>query len=151
MLIVLGADLAELEQAMRHCRAAGSLRRLTRVAAQLSGLACLLAARMDDQDEYCHWAQTARMAAAQADDAATLSWVLAQEAYGHFYSGRLPEAVSVARQAQEMMRVTPGNRNSQTSQAEKTHNADSGTRVGRRHRWLLDAVRAGSATTTLEL
>lgn len=107
VLVVLGADLAELDKTLRQCRAAGSVRRLTRVAAQLSGLACLLVVRLDERDESCRWAQTARIAAVQADDAPTLSWVLAQEAYGHFYAGRLDEAITVARHAQELMRTAP--------------------------------------------
>ena len=77
------------------------------MAAQFSGLACLLVVRLDERDESSRWAQTARLAAVQADDAPTLSWVLAQEAYGHFYAGRLTEAISVARQAQELMRKAP--------------------------------------------
>lgn len=70
VLLLLGGDLGQLEQIIRGCRAAESLRRLTRVAA-------------------------------------LLSWVLAQEAYGYFYAGRLDEAISVARRAQEVGRKAP--------------------------------------------
>ena len=107
VLIVLGADLAELVTALQRCRAPNSLRRLARVTAQMSGLACLSVVRLDERKEFSCWAQTARAAAVQAGDSATLSWVLAQEAYGHFYAGHLTEAISVARRAQELMRKTP--------------------------------------------
>lgn len=108
VLTVLGADLAELERTLRRCRAARLLRLLTRVAAQMSGLACLSVVRLAEREQFCQWAQTARTAAAEAGDAATLSWVLAQEAYGYFYAGRLTEAISVARHAQEIMPRAPG-------------------------------------------
>ena len=48
------------------------------------------------------WARTARLAAAEVDDPTTTAWVLAQEAYGHFYGHDLAEAVAVARQAQDL-------------------------------------------------
>jgi len=38
----------------------------------------------------------------------TLSWVLAQEAYGYYYGGDLRRAVDVARQARGLVRRTPG-------------------------------------------
>jgi hypothetical protein len=38
---------------------------------------------------------------------ATLSWALAQEAYGHFYSGDLSGAVNTARHAQGLVRRVP--------------------------------------------
>jgi tetratricopeptide (TPR) repeat protein len=41
----------------------------------------------------------------EAEDPAVLSWVLAQEAYGHYYSGDLRKALAVAQHAQA---VTPG-------------------------------------------
>ena len=107
VLVALGADLAELDTTLRRCRAARSSRRLARVAAQMSGLACLSAVRLDERKEFRGWAHTARIAAHEAGDAATMSWVLAQEAYGHFYAGHLTDAVSVARQAQEVMRQAP--------------------------------------------
>ncbi len=107
VLIQIGADLAELETTLTQCRSVRSLRRLTRVAAQMSGLACLSVVRLDQRQEFCRWAHTARVAAREAEDAATMSWVLAQEAYGHFYAGQLTDAVSIARRAQEVMRRAP--------------------------------------------
>jgi DNA-binding XRE family transcriptional regulator len=107
LLIELGADMAELELAIRGCRAPGSLRRLTRVAAQMSGLMCLLFVKLDERDSFRRWARTARAAASEAGDAVTVSWVLAQEAYGHYYGGDMAAAVNVARHAQSLMRRTP--------------------------------------------
>jgi DNA-binding XRE family transcriptional regulator len=107
LLIELGADMAELELAIRGCRAPGSLRRLTRVTAQMSGLMCLLFVKLDEPEAFRRWARTARAAAGEADDAVTMSWVLAQEAYGHYYSGDMAVAVNVARHAQGLMRRAP--------------------------------------------
>jgi hypothetical protein len=42
------------------------------------------------------------LAAAEVNDPATTAWVLAQEAYGHFYGHYLAEAVAVAQQAQDV-------------------------------------------------
>ena len=106
-VIELGADMAGLELAIQQCRSASSLLRLVRVAAQMSGLMCLLFVKLDERAAFRRWAETARAAAAEAGDSWTFSWVLAQEAYGCFYSGDLPGAVSVARHAQGLMRRTP--------------------------------------------
>jgi hypothetical protein len=103
LVVELGADLAELGTVIRRCRSASSLRRLVRVAAQMSGLMCLMFVKLDDRDAFDRWAVTARTAAAQAGDAATLSWVLAQEVYGRYYGGNLQGAVEVARHAQGLM------------------------------------------------
>jgi len=103
----LAADVAELERAMARCRSLSALRRLTRVAAKLSGLMCLTLIKLDDRQAFRRWAQTARIAATEADDAVTYSWVLAQEAYGHFYSDDPTEAVSVAQHAQAVVQTTP--------------------------------------------
>src|SRR6266542_6635892 len=71
LLIELSADMAELELAITGCRAPGSLRRLTRVAAQMSGLMCLLFVKLDERDSSRRWARTARVAAGEAGDAVT--------------------------------------------------------------------------------
>jgi transcriptional regulator with XRE-family HTH domain len=101
------SDVAELDRAMAQCRSLSSLRRLTRVAANLSGLMCLTLIKLDDRQAFRRWARTARIAATEADDAVTYSWVLAQEAYGHFYSDDPTEAVSVAQHAQAVVPTTP--------------------------------------------
>ena len=103
----LGADMAGLELAITQCRSASSLRRLVRVAAQMSGLMCLLFVKLDERAAFRRWAETARAAAAEAGDSRTLSWALAQEAYGQFYSGDLVGAVNTARHAQGLMHRTP--------------------------------------------
>jgi tetratricopeptide (TPR) repeat protein len=107
LVLELGADLAELERAIAQCRSASSLRRLVRVAAHLSGLMCLMFVKLDQRPEFRRWARTARTAAGEAGDPATFSWVLAQEAYGHYYSGDLGQAVSTARHAQAVVRTAP--------------------------------------------
>jgi transcriptional regulator with XRE-family HTH domain len=97
----LASDLAELQAVLSRPRPISSARRLTRVTAQMAGLLCLALIKIDDRSAFRGWARTARVAAAEAGDPETLSWVLAQEAYGHYYSGDLPEALGVARSAQE--------------------------------------------------
>ncbi|WP_163513712.1 XRE family transcriptional regulator [Fodinicola acaciae] len=96
----LTTDLTDLQTALTRYRSASALRHLTRVTAQLSGLICLTLVKMDNRIAFRRWARTARHAASEAGDPLTTSWVLAQEAYGHYYSGDLIEALSVAEQAQ---------------------------------------------------
>ncbi len=103
----VAADVAGLHRSMVRHRSLSGLRRLTRVAAHLSGLMCLTLIKLDERQAFRRWARTARVAAGEVDDAVTLSWVLAQEAYGHFYSGDLAEAVTVARHAQAVVPGTP--------------------------------------------
>jgi tetratricopeptide (TPR) repeat protein len=101
----LSNDLADLQRALQRYRSASSLRRLARVTAQMSGLMCLTFCKLDDRLAVRRWARTARIAASEAGDPETISWVLAQEAYGHYYAGDLREAVGMARNAQA---VVPG-------------------------------------------
>lgn len=102
LLADLVADFDELQSILSRCRSSSSLRRLTRVAAQLSGLTCLTLIKLEERQAFRRWARTARLAAAEVGDPATHAWVLAQEAYGHFYSRDLNEAVAVAQHAQEI-------------------------------------------------
>jgi len=103
----LSIDLVELNRALHRHRSASVLRRLTRVAAHMSGLMCLTLCKLDDRPAFRRWARTARLAASEAGDPVTHSWILAQEAYGHYYSGNLLEAVAVARHAQALAPNTP--------------------------------------------
>jgi tetratricopeptide (TPR) repeat protein len=99
----LATDIAELERTMAQCRSLSALRRLTRVAANLAGLVCLTLIKLDDREAFRRWARTARIAANETGDAVTYSWVLAQEAYGHYYSDDFTEAVNVAQHAQAVV------------------------------------------------
>jgi hypothetical protein len=100
LLMDLTGDLAELMQAVERHRSASALPRLARVAAHMSGLVCLTLCKLDDRPALRRWARTARLASGESGDPATQSWVLAQEAYGHYYSSDFREAVDVARRAQ---------------------------------------------------
>ena len=100
-------DLAELTRAIHRHRSASALRRLTRVAAQMSGLMTLTLCKLDHRSAFRRWARTARVAADEAGDPETQSWTLAQEAYGHFYSADLAEAIEVAKHAQAVAAQTP--------------------------------------------
>ncbi|MBV9140889.1 MAG: helix-turn-helix domain-containing protein [Pseudonocardiales bacterium] len=98
----LKADLVGLHGALVRCRSSSALRRLTRVTAQMAGLMCLTLIKMDERTAFRGWARTARLAADEAGDPLTHSWVRAQEAYGHYYSGNLTEAIHVAQHAQAL-------------------------------------------------
>ena len=101
----LARDLEELNGLLERPLAASAMRRLTRVAAQMSGLMCLAFCLLDDRPAFRRWARTARLAGREAGDPETLSWVLAQEAHGHFYSGDLLEAIEIARHGYDASRV----------------------------------------------
>lgn len=103
----LSTDFTELQQVIEKCHSPAALRRLLRVAAHLSGLLCLTLIKLDDRTAFRGWARTARLAAVEAEDAVTHSWVLAQEAYGHFYSDDFGQAIGVAREAQQVVPRSP--------------------------------------------
>ena len=100
LLADLSADLVELHQALARCRSSSALQRLTRVLAQMAGLVCLTLVKIDEHTAFRDWARTASLAAGEAGDRLVHSWVRAQEAYGHYYSGHFIEAVHVAEHAQ---------------------------------------------------
>jgi len=66
----------------------------------MCGLLCLTSIKMGEQVAFRRWAKMARSAAVESDDSWTLAWVLAQEAYGHYCLGDMPEAIRVAQHAQ---------------------------------------------------
>jgi len=103
----LASDLAELRDELARCRSARTMRRLTRVTAQMAGLMCLALVKLDERAAFRRWARTARIAADEAGDPATLAWVRAQEAYGHYYGGSIIEAIEVARHAQALGSAKP--------------------------------------------
>jgi tetratricopeptide (TPR) repeat protein len=99
----LSAELAELRLALQRHHAASAHRRLTSVTAQMCGLMCLAFCKIDDRQAFRKWSRTARMAAGEADDAETHSWILAQEAFGHYYGGDFTDAIEAAQHAQEIV------------------------------------------------
>jgi len=101
----ISQDLTDLCRLIRNQRTESVARRLTRVSAQMSGLMCLVFCLLDDRQSFRKWARTASLAGNEAGDPETLSWVLAQEAYGHYYSGDVTEALDVARHAYEVVHV----------------------------------------------
>lgn len=107
LLADLSSDLSELHLELTRCRSLTARRRLTRTAAQMAGLMCLALIKFNERSAFRGWARTARVAAREADDALTHSWVRAQEAYGHYYSGGFDEAIAVAQHAQHLVNRTP--------------------------------------------
>lgn len=109
MLADLSADMAGLERDIAIASASSSMaaRPLLRVAAQMGGLMCLTFIKLGDRETFARWARTANTAAAEIGDRRTQSWVLAQEAYGHYYGGDTAYAISVARHAQEIVSGRP--------------------------------------------
>lgn len=98
----IAGDLTELKELIGRRPSASALRRLTGMAAQMSGLLCLVLCRIDDKTAAHRWARTGRLAAIEAGDPMIQAWVLAQEAHAHYYSADFREAVTVARHAQEV-------------------------------------------------
>lgn len=99
----LAADMSDLRRLLRERRhTASSLRRTTLIAAQMAGLMSLTLLKLNATAGSRRWGRTARAAAAEAADPATSSWVWAQEAYRHFYTGGFAEAIAVARHAQDL-------------------------------------------------
>ncbi|MFV2019367.1 helix-turn-helix domain-containing protein [Micromonospora sp. LOL_023] len=96
------ADLGELREVIGRHPSASTLRRVTRMAAQMSGLMCLVLCRVDDRSAAHRWARTARLAAVEAGDPVTRSWVLAQEAHVYYYGADFRETIDLARHAQEI-------------------------------------------------
>lgn len=94
----LAASLRDLRLAITRHRSASALPRLTRAAAQLSGIMMLALIRADDQS-WPEWAAISRSAAFEAGDPAILAWIIACEATGHYYADRLPAVLRVARAA----------------------------------------------------
>ena len=107
MLADLSADLSELHLELTRCRSLTARLRLTRTVAQMSGLMCLALIKLDERLAFRGWARTARVAVREAGDAFTHSWVRAQEAYGHYYSGDFAEAITVTQHAQHLVSRTP--------------------------------------------
>lgn len=103
----LSSEITELGRTLQRHRSASALRRLTRVAAHMSGLMCLAFCKLDDRPSFSKWARTARLGAEEAGDPVTLSWVLAHESYGHYYSGDLQEALDTAQHAQDLVTRIP--------------------------------------------
>ncbi|HET8683613.1 MAG TPA: XRE family transcriptional regulator [Micromonosporaceae bacterium] len=96
----LAADFAELRRLLGQRHTSTALRRLTRVTAQMAGLMFLTLIELNVPLAARSWARTARVAADEAGDPAVRSWVLAQEAFVHYYAGNLAEALTAAHRAQ---------------------------------------------------
>jgi hypothetical protein len=104
LLVDIALDLEDLRSALDACRSVSTTRRLLQLVAQLCGLLCLTLIKMGEHTAFRHWARLARRAGAESGHPATLGWVLAQEAYGHYYLGDMREAIRVAQHAQALGR-----------------------------------------------
>jgi len=104
---ILAADTAELERLLGLRHSASTLRELTRLAAQMSGLLSLTLLKTNDRVASRQWARTARRAAEEARDPAVVAWVRAQEAHTAFYAGNTADAALIARYGQEGAASTP--------------------------------------------
>jgi transcriptional regulator with XRE-family HTH domain len=107
VLADLSTDLEDLQEALAGCRSLSALQRLTRVTAYMAGLMCLTLIKLDDRAGWRRWARTARIAAEEAGDPLTSSWVRAHEAYGYYYCGEPTQAISVAQHAQILAGSVP--------------------------------------------
>jgi hypothetical protein len=100
----LAADLAALRMLLAETGTTSARLRLARVIAQLTGLMVLSLVKLDQRSAFRQWTKTARLAGFEAGDPAVHSWVLMQEAYGHYYTKDFREAISVARRSQEVVK-----------------------------------------------
>jgi len=107
LLADLTADFAELCRVLERRRAILVPNRLTRIVAQMAGLMTIPLNRLDQPVAARHWARTAKLVAQEAGDNKLHAWVLAQQAYAHYYSGNIAEAVYVATHAQEVAKQAP--------------------------------------------
>lgn len=101
LLAELTADLADLRLAITRHRSASAMPRLALVAARISGLVCLTLIKAGDRQAFRRWARTARHAADEADDTATISWAMAQGGLRPPDAGDMPAAGAWARAALE--------------------------------------------------
>ncbi|WP_225850121.1 helix-turn-helix transcriptional regulator [Streptomyces sp. HPF1205] len=95
----LMADIADLQRVLKHRQSPQARRRLTTCLAQLAGLLALTLLKAGDPGARDWW-RTGRAAATAADDRATLSWIYAQEAYQHYYTGDIAGALELAGRSQ---------------------------------------------------
>ncbi|MDG4790160.1 XRE family transcriptional regulator [Micromonospora sp. WMMD1102] len=102
LLDELQADMVDLTAQLNGRHPASSHLRLTHVTARMAGLIFLTLIKLDQRGRARTWARTARIAADEAGDRSLRSWVRAQEAYVHYYSGDLREAVTVAAHARQL-------------------------------------------------
>lgn len=107
LLADLTADIAEVYALMDRPRPLSSALALTRVVANMCGLVCLTLIKLDRRAEFRAWARVARTTARETGDPDTVSWVLAQEAYGHYYAADYNEALTVCRGAQRVAGGVP--------------------------------------------
>ena len=103
----LTTDLAEVQTLLNRPRPLSTTMRLTRVVAQMAGLMCLTLIKLDRRRDFRRWAITAREAAGELGDPDTYAWVLAQEAYGHYYSQDLADALAVCTEARAAAGAVP--------------------------------------------
>jgi tetratricopeptide (TPR) repeat protein len=102
--------------------------------------------KLDERAAFRRWARTARIAADEAGDPVTQAWTLAQEAYGHYYSEDLSEAVTVAKQAQHVIGAAVGAGAALAAALEARAHAS----LGQRQETLAALGRAGELVSTLD-
>ena len=98
-------DIDELRQLLARSRSFELSRRLSRAAAQLSGVMSLTLLKLGDRRGSRNWVRTARILAAETGDIGLQSWVHAQEAYFHFYDRNLIGAIESAQHAELLSKV----------------------------------------------
>ncbi len=94
-------DADDAQQLLYRRHTAHSLRRATRITAQMAGLLSLTLLKLNEFAAARQWGRTARIAAAGCGDPATSAWVWAQEAHRYFYAGDWRAALDAAERSQE--------------------------------------------------
>lgn len=106
LLADLTADFVELRHQLERRRAVLVPNRLTRVMALMAGLMCATLVRLD-RSAARNWARIAKIIASEAGDGKLHAWVLSEEAYVHYYSGNIGEALHVAGHARQVAGQVP--------------------------------------------
>ncbi|WP_436760437.1 helix-turn-helix domain-containing protein [Streptosporangium sp. V21-05] len=106
LLADLLSDFSDLLQVLEHRHPAAVRRKLSVVAAHLSGLVALTLLKLGD-DRSRDWWRTGRAAAAAAEDRAAQSWMYAQESYALYYDGDMIGAIELAQRAQSVAEGEP--------------------------------------------
>ncbi|RAY11938.1 XRE family transcriptional regulator [Actinomadura craniellae] len=101
-------DLAEVRRMCERRQPLENQERLCRIAAQLAGLAGFIMTNLGDHRLARSFFRTARTAADETGDRALRAWVTVRESLVPLYYGDPPEALILARKAQDLAGRAPG-------------------------------------------
>jgi tetratricopeptide (TPR) repeat protein len=140
------SNLEDIRRFYSRATSGHALRRLSRIAAQMSGLTSQTLLKIDDHAGSLDWARTARLFAAETKDSELRAWVQAQEAYYYFYADDLQTAIESAQYAQQVSSNNHGVGSALAAALE----ARAYAAQGKRHETLQAIGRAETYTESLD-